>query len=208
MNVYSEFFVNFMKPFFEGIVTIFKNLGLGLFQMFNILNYVDVIKKYSTDLSGGGILVIILTILCLLVIYGLLIFLIVLIVRRFVKYHKNVVKQEAMVDEIDRLNVDVVRLKEENEKFLSMTDPDNGEVQYDEDGKIINKLQEGESRFFKLTRIDEAMVNYKPVEFNKTITLEKFCEDFRNFSASKLGLYYDINLIKDYITTFKTELYK
>jgi hypothetical protein len=36
-----------MKPFFEGIATIFKNLGLGLFQMFNVLNYVDVINDYS-----------------------------------------------------------------------------------------------------------------------------------------------------------------
>ncbi len=202
MNIYSEFFVNFMKPFFEGIVTIFKNLGLGLFQMFNILNYVDVIKKYSADLSGGGIIVIILTIICLLVIYGLLIFLLVIVIRKIAKYHKNVVKQEAMVDEIDRLNVDVIRLKEENEKFLSMTDPENGEVEYDENGKIVNKLEEGESRFFKLTRIDDAMNNYTPIEYNKTITLEKFCEEFRNFSASKLGLYYDINLIRLFVASF------
>jgi hypothetical protein len=66
-------------------------------------------------------------------------------------------KQEAMVDEIDRLNADVVRLKEENQKFLTMADPEKGNVEYDKDGKVVNKLQEGESRFFKLSKIDEAM---------------------------------------------------
>ena len=71
--MYSEFFIEFMKPFFEGLATIFKNLGLGLFQMFNILNYVDVINNYKDQLKGGGVIVIILTILCLLVIYGIII---------------------------------------------------------------------------------------------------------------------------------------
>ena len=202
MNVYSEFFVSFMKPFFEGIVTIFKNLAVGLFQMFNVLNYVDVIKQYSNDLSGGGIVVIILTILCLLFIYGVLIFLIVLLIRRLVKYHKNVVRHEAMVDEIDRLNIDVVRLKEENEKFLSMTDPEKGEVEYDAEGNIVNKLKDGESRFFKLTQIDAAMVNYSPIQYNKSFTLEQFCEQFRNYSASQLGLYYTIDMIRLFVASF------
>ena len=202
MNIYSEFFLSFMKPFFEGIVTIFKNLALGLFQMFNILNYVDVIKTYSDELSGGGIVIIILSVLCLLVIYGIIIFLIVLLIRRIVRYRKNIARQEAMVDEIDRLNLDVVRLKDENEKFLSMTDPEKSEVEYDEEGNIVNKLKEGESRFFKLTRIDEAMVDYKPIEYNKSFTLEEFCEQFRNFAASKLGLYYTIDMIRLFIAAF------
>ncbi len=202
MNVYSEFFINFMKPFFEGIVMIFKNIALGLFQMFNVLNYVDVIKQYGNELSGGGIVIIILTALCLLVIYGVIIFLIVLLVRKIVKYHKNVARQEAMVDEIDRLNVDVVRLKEENEKFLSMTDPEKGEVEYDEEGNIINKLQEGESRFFKLTKIDEAMATYQPIQYNKSFTLEQFCDQFRNFAASQMGLYYTIDMIRLFIASF------
>ena len=202
MNVYSDFFLNFMKPFFDGIVTIFKNIALGLFQMFNILNYINVIKEYSNDLTGGGLFIIILTVLCLVVVYGIIIFLIVLLIRRIIRYHKNMLKQESMIDEIDRLNMDVVRLKEENEKFLSMADPENGEVEYDEDGNIINKLSDGESRFYKLTKIDEAMVSYKAPEYNKSFTLKEFCDNFRNFAASQLGLYYDIDLIRLFIASF------
>jgi hypothetical protein len=200
--MYSEFFIKFMKPFFEGIATIFKNLGLGLFQMFNILNYVDVINDYKDQLKGGGIFVIILTILCLLVIYGILVYLIYLLIRRARRYHKNLSKQEAMVDEIDRLNADVVRLKEENQKFLTMADPEKGNVEYDKDGKVVNKLQEGESRFFKLSKIDEAMKTYAAPTYDKTFTLQQFCERFRNYSASELKLYYKPEIIRLFVASF------
>jgi hypothetical protein len=202
MDVYSEFFLKFMKPFFEGIATIFKNLGLGLFQMFNVLNYVDVIKEYSSSMTGGGVFVIVLSILCLLVIYGVLIFLIVLGIRRIVRYRKNIAKQEAMVDEIDRLNADIVRLKAENEKFLTMSDGETGNVEYDKDGKVVNKLEEGESRFFKLTKIDEAFVNYEKPQYNKSFTLEQFCDQFRNYAASELKLYYPSEIIRLFIASF------
>ncbi len=202
MELYNDFFLDFMKPFFEGLTTIFKNLFMGLFQMFNVMNYVDVINTYKDDLSGGGVVIIILTILCLLVIYGIIIFFIVLLVKNIFKYRRNKTKQASMLDEIDRLNIDVVRLKEENQKFLSMTDPEKGEIEYDEEGNIVNKVQEGETRFFRLSKVDEAMVNYTAPEFNKNISLEDFCANFRNFSASKLALYYDEKIIRLFMASF------
>ncbi len=170
--------------------------------MFNVMNYVDVITKYSSELSGGGVIIIILTVLCLLVIYGILIFLIIFAIRRLVHYRKNRYKQESMIDEIDRLNIDVVRLKEENHKFLTMTDPENGEVEYDENGNIVNKVEEGETRFFRLSKVDDACQNYEAPVFNKEISLEKFCDEFRNYAASRLHLYYDIKLIRLFMAAF------
>ena len=202
MNNYNNFFLDFMSPFFEGISTIFKNLFMGIFQMFNVMNYIDVIKEYSKEFTSGGIFIIILTVLCLLVIYSILIFFIYLIIRKFVKYRKNLYKQESMIDEIDRLNIDVVRLKEENQKFLTMTDPERGEVEYDEEGNIINKVEDGETRFYRLSKVDEEIKDYTPENFNKSFTLEQFCDTFRNYSASKLKLYYDIKIIRLFISAF------
>ena len=51
--MYSEFFIKFMKPFFEGIATIFKNLGLGLFQMLSREN----IYQYFTRFAAGAVLI-------------------------------------------------------------------------------------------------------------------------------------------------------
>ncbi len=202
MDVYNDFFIDFMEPFFEGLVQIFKNLATGLFQMFNVLNYVEVINNYSDQLTGAGVVVIILTVLCLLVIYGILVFLIVLIVKRMFKYRRNRLKQESMIDEIDRLNMDVVRLKEENQKFLSMADPASGEIEYDENGNIINKVQEGETRFFRLSKVDETMQNYVAPDYNTTISLKEFCDKFRAYAASRLKLYYDDKIIRLFVASF------
>lgn len=201
MEAYNNFFIDFMEPFFEGISKIFTNLFAGLFQMFNVVNYIDVIKAYSDELSGGGVFIIILTVLCLLLVYGILIFIIYLGIRRIMNFRRNAYKTESMIDEIDRLNVDIVKLKEENQKFLTMTDPESGEVEYDENGNIINKISEDETRFFRLAKIDKDLENYVAPEYNKTISLEEFCKNFRNYSASKLELYYDLRLIQLFIAS-------
>ena len=39
-------------------------------------------------------------------------------------------------------------------------------------------------------------------EIHNNFTLQELCDTFRNFSASKLGLYYDINLIRLFIASF------
>lgn len=199
MNAYSEFFLKFMEPFFSGLAEMFKAIGLSLFKMFNILNYYDIIKEYK---GKSNVFIVIISVICLLLLFSILIYLIFRIIKRFIKYRHNVSHQEALVEEIDNLNNDIIKLKSENQKYLQMTDPNNGDVEYDENGNIINKLKEGESRFFKLTQIDEKYANYVAPNFKETISLDKICEQFRNYAASKMGLYYTIDLIRLFISSF------
>ena len=58
---------------------------------------------------------------------------------------------------------------------------------------------DGVGRFCMLTRIDENRNRYGHDVYNRTVTLEKFCEDFRNYAANKLKLYYDIDDIRRFI---------
>ncbi|MDE6441723.1 MAG: AAA family ATPase [Clostridia bacterium] len=55
------------------------------------------------------------------------------------------------------------------------------------------------SRFDGLTRIDEQRDSYKRNDYKDDITLKRLCETFRNFSANKLRLYYDISDIRRFI---------
>ena len=77
-----------------------------------------------------------------------------------------------------------------------------GWQKYNEDGTPKNELKEGESRFFKLSNVDTKYENSAPEEITNTFTLEEFCNQFRNYSASRLHLYYDINLIRLFIASF------
>lgn len=59
------------------------------------------------------------------------------------------------------------------------------------------------SRFFRLTQVDNF---YKRTEmhpvFNNDITLEEFCEQFRLFTCSQLGLFYESKMIRHFIASF------
>ena len=155
MSVYGEFFTKFLAPLFEGLMKIIKGIGEGLFQMFNIINYVTVVSSYKSDLTGMGLFVLILSIVFVVGIFALLIFLIYKIVRTYIRYKRNVKKEDMIVDEIDSLNND-----------------------------------------------DSKYETFTPEVITNNFDLQGFCETFRNYSASKLHLYYDINLIRLFISSF------
>lgn len=201
MDVYGKFFLDFMKPFFGGIIDLFKYLFINLFQIFNVFNYYEVIKKYGKDMTGFGGVIVIVSILCLLALFGIIIFLLVKGIKKYRRYLKNRSKQESLVEEVENLNMDVLRLRQENQKFLSMADPENSGIEFDEDGNVI-KLKEGESRFYKLTKVDEEMENYTAPTYANNVTLEEFCTQFRNYAASELGLYYTIDMIRLFVSAF------
>ena len=39
MNNYGKFFVDFLTPFFEGLVSIFKSFFMGILEMLNVIKY-------------------------------------------------------------------------------------------------------------------------------------------------------------------------
>ena len=55
-------------------------------------------------------------------------------------------------------------------------------------------------RFYMLSEIDEKMANEKPIPMTG-MTLEGLCESFRNYSASKLKLYYSKEDIRKFIAS-------
>ena len=54
-------------------------------------------------------------------------------------------------------------------------------------------------RFCMLSRIDENKGIYEQKEFDSDVSLQRFCESFRNYAASELKLYYDIKDIRRFV---------
>ncbi len=56
------------------------------------------------------------------------------------------------------------------------------------------------SRFFRLTTVDNyyKMVYQEP-EYDNEITLEQFCDRWRDFAASRLRLYYDVSILRYFV---------
>ena len=55
------------------------------------------------------------------------------------------------------------------------------------------------TRFCMLSRIEENRHRYGHPRYDTAVTLDRLCEDFRNYAAYKLKLYYDINDIRRFI---------
>lgn len=68
----------------------------------------------------------------------------------------------------------------------------------------IKTVAAGEPRFPRLSMVDRlySSPDYVPPVYNNNITLEDVCVQFRNFAASRLGLYYDLEIMKQVIATF------
>ena len=61
------------------------------------------------------------------------------------------------------------------------------------------KNNDGLSRFYMLSKIDDLAMEYKKPKYNNDFTLKELCDDFRDFACSELKLYYDISDIRQFI---------
>jgi len=195
MNNYGKFFVEFLTPFFEGLLSIFKSIFTGIIEMFNIVKYIETITKYNGSVN---IVFVIIAIICLILLIILFAILVYFIVKKIIKLVRKSHEQDALLEEVEKLNYDMIKLKQENDKLMLMAGQE-----VDEDGNPVTKLGKGESRFYKLTQIDEKWENYKPEKpYQTDLTLKDICERFRNYAASELGLYYTPELIRLFISAF------
>ena len=117
----------------------------------------------------------------------------------FINDHQIIEVDRRIINSIEfaETGVHVVASNEESEFH------DDEYVELDENAteKELEKVKGDEkSRFYMLSQIDAYYRDvYKSPRYNNEITLEKICENFRNFSARYLKLYYDIEDIRRFI---------
>lgn len=73
-----------------------------------------------------------------------------------------------------------------------------------EDEEAVEVVDVKERRFPRLSAVDLYYRDpeYQPPVYDNTITLEEICINFRNFAASRLGLYYDLEVMKQAFASF------
>lgn len=81
--------------------------------------------------------------------------------------------------------------------------PENVEGQEEGEG-AVEVVETTEKRFPRLSSVDMfyKSPDYQPPEYDRTITLEELCINFRNYAASRLGLYYDLEVMKEVFASF------
>ena len=215
METYGRFLFEFLNQFFSGFREIFVGLWNGIIKIFNIPEYYNIIKHYESDFSMSEWFLTGLAIIALLVVIGTAVGIIAFFLKKHAKWRKKILDQEELLKEIDNLNRQVEDLVDEKLKILSMKTPElginpNGIGAGAEKAALAAAQSEAngeeaidpnvESRFSKLTLIDQEFAKYKQKDYGNSFTLPEFCYNFRNFAASQLGLYYSEKLIRLFVS--------
>ncbi len=69
----------------------------------------------------------------------------------------------------------------------------------EQDVEEETETEESAPRFCMLSRIDEGKRLYDARKYEEEVSLKRFCDNFRNYAAAELRLYYDIKDIRRFI---------
>lgn len=223
MNAFLKWFFVFISEMLKGFGDIFGGLWRGVKQIFNIKNYIDIFKTYSTEFGALGWILSILAIVIVAAIYVLIVVMIVLAVRKYVRFRHSIVSNEDLLEEIALLQRRVLKMTKEKDEIMAMKVaqmglPVSGALSLG-DGQMMlegeaagaeGMAQEGavtddgvvqttDRRFSKLMEVDAFYKTYTPPEYDNEITLEQFCDRYRNFACSRMHLYYEPKTIRLFI---------
>ncbi len=215
MDLYVKFLYDFVSQIFSGISQIAQGIFYGIIEIFNFNQYIGTIVEYSSEFQGAQWIIVALAVLTVLILLGSVVLIVILLLKKYIRVRKSLVEQETLLEELAKLNREVFKLTQEKERILAMKvsqlglkpgeDP-NVEEEKTEEKEEEEETEEispkGKSRFFKLTQIDEEAEAYQHPETRDDLDLPALCNMFRDYASSKMGLYYNIKIIRLFFSSF------
>ena len=208
MNTYMKFLYEFLNEFFAGLKTILFGIINGIKQLFDIPNYIHLTKEYKNDFSVQEWVLVAIAIAAVAIILILMVLLVLLIIRKYLRFRKNVIDQESMLKEVADLNKRVAKMSKEREEIMAMKvsqlglrpdeSPELDMSTSNEEGNDAKENDDG-IRFARLSIVDKKFAKYKVQNYNNEFSLDELCVAFRNFAASQLHLYYTLPMIRVFI---------
>ena len=205
MNTFLRFFYEFISVFFDGFFSGILGLIDGVKKMFGFSAYSEIISSYKDNFNGNEKFFAVICILFLVIFILVFVVLFVFIIRAIARRFGNDMSKDELLNEIANLNDQVYKLMKEKDELMAMKVSQLGiNPEEDDDNKSDGTDLDEESgevgiRFPRLVAIDEMYKNYKLKKYENNFSLAEFIDDFRCFSASQLGLYYDFTILRPFI---------
>lgn len=228
MGAFFYYFYNFMRSIFNHIWNVLVAIKDAIIGIFDIRYYMELFNTYRDDLSPFGWVAAIIVHILLLMLLALFVFLVYKGLKVIFRFKVPVVEYEKMKDEVVTLKREIMKANYEKDKILAMkiselgmeVNPDlldtpnelmeKGMAEEDtahvpeEEEEEIDVIEAKEKRFPRLSAVDMYYTSpeYATPVYNNTISLEEICINFRNYAASKLGLYYELEVMKQVFASF------
>ncbi len=209
MKGYLDWFFSFMTVMLEGVWHIFSGLFSGIVQIFNVANYIDQFNDYKARFGVLDWVFAILSFVLVFAFWAVLIYMAVLLVRKYIRFRRSAVGNEDLLEEVADLHRNVLKLTKEKERILALkigqtnvSVEELNEIFRDEEEEMVTDEASATEpvtlapRFAKLDAIDNRYMYYEPPAYRENYTLAQLCDDFRNFACSRMGLYYEEKIIR------------
>ncbi len=214
MVEFARYYINFIRDIFANIGKFFKAIFEAFADLFinDIVNLLTNFREASIDFK---LLDWVMAFIVLIINTSFVVFLVLKIyqlTRKFIKFSKKEIEKDELLEEITFLNQKTIELIDEKNKILALKvnqlgvgSPMDQPDEKDEDKKTDK--YSGPSRFVKLIQVDKEydnMVTSIHMRDEDMITLNELVKRFINFSASKLGLFYDRKIISAFFAGMAT----
>ena len=98
MSTFLDFFFEFITTILDGL----KAMGIGLVKgfgaLFNFPKFIKIFGEYKDGFSAGEWIAAILSVIVVIAIYVAIIFVIVLAIRKYLRFRKTIVNEEYIVE--------------------------------------------------------------------------------------------------------------
>ena len=215
-----------MQHMIDGLWSIIYGIFNGIVTVFNIPYYFSLFGSHKDTFTAFDWILSILAFLIVFAIWGIIIWMLVMLIRKYIRFRKTNVGAEDLLQELADMHRDVMRLTREKEKIMALKFGETN-IPMSEISAIINgdldadavaanaaanaALREGEEeeaaaggaatnlenvRFTRLNAVDNRYMDYTPPAYQNDFTLESLCDTFRNFCCSRMGLFYEKKIIR------------
>lgn len=212
--------------FYDIIIAIFEFFS----YLFNFSERREIIESYESGFTNIDWVLLILANIVLLVLVISLVTLFAKLLRKIFRFQVPVKKYDEVQRQLQSLQRDLIRANQEKDKLLAMRvaelglqngvgaglpggedseDDQNGDAAFEGMMKRNTKdspcVISSDSRFFRLTEVDNYYkTEYVIPDYETDMDLEQFCDNFRQYTAGALGLYYDIDTVRHFVASMGT----
>ena len=232
MDHFFRYFIQDIGRIFYAFLDIFSAIFTFFNRLLNFPERMEIIKASEGAFTTLDWIMFFVANLALVVLIILLFVLLAKLSKRIFRFRVPIKKYEELERQVNNLRKDLIRANYEKDRLLAMRvgelgmgSPDdfpvgeeNGDGESSDGEAQATPLDNGkrntvdspcvnpaESRFFRLTGVDNFYkTEYVAPEYDNDVTLSEFCERFRAFAASRLHLYYELDMMRYFIASLGT----
>ena len=192
-----------MDQLFGGIWSMIKGFFLGLFQTVNVAKYWSIFKKYAASFGPFQWILAILVVLLMIALFGALVYMLVLLIKKWVRYRKTLVGNEDLLRELSDLHRDVARLTAEKEKIMELKLA-NGALTVD----AVNEIVDSVRKEYNDAEAEEAARSGQPLVLPEIEKKEEEKEEETAVAAGAGHRFFRLSAVDEKYVFYEQPLYR